>query len=96
MSWAMTGVTLDFGDELIDRIAERVAERLAEHKGEASETNGWLRGAGKIAEYIDCPRSRIYALNSAHRIPVHHDGGTLIARREDLDAWLREGGALRP
>lgn len=93
----MTAVTLDFGDELIDRIAQRVAERLAEHQGEnTNEADGWLRGAGKIAEYIDCPRSRVYALNSAHRIPVHHDGGALIARREDLDAWLRAGGALRP
>jgi hypothetical protein len=93
----MTAVTLDLGDELIDRIAERVVERLAERKDESeSDAVGWLRGAGKIAEYIDCPRSRVYALNSVHRIPIHHDGGALVARREDLDAWLRDGGALRP
>jgi len=93
----MTAVTLDLGDELIDRIAERVAERLVERQGEsANEADGWLRGAGRIAEYIDCPRSRVYALTSADRIPVHHDGGSLIARREELDAWLRAGGSLRP
>jgi streptogramin lyase len=31
--------------------------------------------------YIDAPRSRVYGLVSARRIPVHHDGSALIARR---------------
>jgi hypothetical protein len=37
---------------------------------------------------------RVYALASAGRIPVHHDGSALIARRSELDDWLRSGGAL--
>ncbi len=57
--------------------------------------DGWLRGAGKIAAYIGAPRSRVYGLVSARRIPVHHDGSALIARRSELDVWLLNGGGRR-
>jgi hypothetical protein len=88
------GVTLDIGDELVQRIAERAAELLARRRDEATR-DGWLRGADKIADYIDAPRSRVYGLVSAGRIPVHHDGSALIARRSELDAWLLNGGGRR-
>lgn len=89
------GATLDIGDELVAQIAERAAELVAGRWG--GEADGaWLRGAEKIAAYIDSPRSRVYALVSARRIPVHHDGAALVARRSDLDAWLMAGGAKRP
>lgn len=81
-------------DDLVEAIAERAAEILA-HQQPAAE-DGWLRGADRIAAYIDCPRSRVYALTSARRIPVHHDGSALIARRSELDRWVRDGGGLRP
>lgn len=84
-------LTFDIGDELVDRIARRTAELVA-----AAAEDGWLRGADKIAAYIDAPRSRVYGLVSARRIPVHHDGSALIARRSELDAWLLNGGGLRP
>jgi type II secretory pathway component PulK len=90
----MATMHLDIGDELVERIAARAAELIRER--ETSETSGgWLRGADKIAEYIDSPRSRVYALVSARRIPVHHDGSALIARRSELDSWLRAGGGRR-
>lgn len=91
----MAAITLDLGEEMIERIALRAAELLREGKS-AKDEDGWLRGADKIAAYIDSPRSRVYALVSARRIPVHHDGSALIARRSDLDAWLRAGGGRRP
>jgi len=56
----------------------------------------WLRGAHQIAAYIGAPRSRVYALASARRIPVEHDGSALIAHTSALDDWLRAGGAKRP
>jgi hypothetical protein len=88
------GVTLAIGDELVERIAERAAELVVNQRD--VKNGGWLRGAEKIADYIDSPRSRVYALVSARRIPVHHDGSALIARRSELDAWLLSGGAKRP
>lgn len=86
-------LSLHFPSELIDLIAERAAELLAGREG---SDDSWLRGADRIAAYIDCPRSRVYALVSARRIPVHHDGSALIARRSELDRWIREGGGRRP
>lgn len=91
----MSAISVNVGDELVERIAHRAAELLAEQSGEPVE-DGWLRGAEKIAAYIDSPRSRVYALASARRIPIHHDGSALIARRSDLDQWLRAGGGRRP
>lgn len=87
------GATLNIGDDLIEHIAERAAELVARRHDETE--GGWLRGADKIAAYIDAPRSRVYGLVSARRIPVHHDGSALIARRSELDAWLLNGGGRR-
>lgn len=91
----MSGLSVTVADELVERIAHRAAELLAEQLGAPAE-DGWLRGAERIADYIDAPRSRVYALVSARRIPVHHDGSALIARRSGLDRWLLRGGGLRP
>jgi len=91
----MSAISFDVGEELVERIARRAAELLAERPDEAAE-DGWLRGAERIAAYIDAPRSRVYALASARRIPVHRDGSALIARRSELDRWLLSGGGRRP
>jgi hypothetical protein len=91
----MTAVTLDIPPALAEQIAQRAAEIVSERQAEAGE-DGWLRSAERIAAYIDCPRSRVYALASARRIPVHHDGSALIARRSELDRWVRNGGGRRP
>jgi excisionase family DNA binding protein len=77
-------------DELADELAPRIAQRLEE------QPDGWLRGAQPIASYIGAPTSRVYALSSAGRIPVERDGSALLARKSDLDAWLRAGGGRRP
>lgn len=91
----MNGLSVSFGDEFFEQIAHRVAELLMEQAAETSD-DGWLRGAKKIAAYLDCPDSRVYALASARRIPVHRDGSALIARRSELDKWLFGGGGVRP
>jgi hypothetical protein len=84
----------ELDDETLDTLAERLAPRLAART--IPSDDGWLRGADKIAGYIDAPRSRVYALTSAKRIPCHRDGSNLIARKSELDAWLLSGGATRP
>ena len=91
---AQTVMHLDLGNELVEQIARRAAELVEQSTKEPED--GWLRGADRIAQYIDSPRSRVYALASARRIPVHRDGSALIARRSELDNWLRAGGGLRP
>ena len=62
----MNGLSVSFGDEFFEQIAHRVAELLMEQAAETSD-DGWLRGAKKIAAYLDCPDSRVYALASARR-----------------------------
>jgi hypothetical protein len=90
----VAALRLEIDAELIEQIAERAAELIGE-RSERQAQDGWLRGADRIAAYIDAPRSRVYALVSARRIPVHHDGSALIARRSELDRWLVQGGGIR-
>ncbi|HVX32559.1 MAG TPA: hypothetical protein VHA80_05400 [Solirubrobacterales bacterium] len=90
----MAALRVEIDEELIERIAERAAELIGKRSGRAAK-DGWLRGADRIGAYIDAPRSRVYALASARRIPVHHDGSALIARRSELDRWLLQGGGIR-
>jgi hypothetical protein len=90
----MAALRVEIDEELIEQIAERAAELIGE-RTQAKGPDGWLRGADRIAAYIDAPRSRVYALVSARRIPVHHDGSALIARRSELDRWLVQGGGIR-
>jgi hypothetical protein len=80
-------------DDDLAQLADRLAPFLPEGGGEG---DGWLRGAERIGAYIDCTPSRVYALSSAGRIPVEHDGSALVARKSDLDAWVRSGGGVRP
>lgn len=92
----MSALTFELPPEVLEQIAARAAELLAERNAPAED--GWLRGADRIAAYIDAPRSRVYALASLTppRIPVHRDGSSLIARKSELDSWLRDGGGIRP
>lgn len=89
-------IAIALPDELVEEIAERAAEILVERQAPAED--GWLRGAKKIAAYIDAEPSRVYALVACKppRIPVEHDGSALIARRSELDEWVRGGGGIRP
>lgn len=77
------------------QLAELLRPYLSPVQSDATVTK-WLRGAEQIAGYIGAPRSRVYALASARRIPVEHDGSALIAHTSALDEWLRAGGGKRP
>lgn len=88
------GLTVAIPAELVELVAQRAVELLAERQTPTED--GWLRGAERIGGYIDAPPSRVYALASAGRIPVHRDGSALVARSRELDAWVRDGGGKRP
>ncbi|MBN1608664.1 MAG: hypothetical protein JW940_18695 [Polyangiaceae bacterium] len=85
-------LALPVTDELVEAVARRVAELLER----PAQEDGWLRGADEIAGYIGAKVSRVYALSSAGRIPVEHDGSALVAKRSRLDAWMVAGGGIRP
>jgi excisionase family DNA binding protein len=79
-------------DELVEQAAVRAAELLAEH---VTEPDGFLDVNG-AAEFLVCPKSRIYALVSARRIPYHKDGSRLLFDRDELQEYVRNGGSKRP
>jgi excisionase family DNA binding protein len=78
--------------EVIEALAQRTAEIVTERMGQQPET--WI-GVDQAAEHLACPKSRIYALVSAQRIPHEKDGSRLLFRRSDLDEWLQQGGGTR-
>ena len=81
-------------DRDLAALAERLRPLLSVEASAAPDP--WLRGAAEIGRYIGAPRSRVYALVEAGRLPIERDGSSLCAKRSDLDEWVRAGGALRP
>lgn len=84
---------VSFDDEFVNELAERIAERLSLTSSNASD--GFLDVDGAAA-FLACPRSRIYALVSARRIPHHRDGSRLLFDRAELRDFVSRGGARRP
>ena len=87
-------LSLNVADEIVERIAERAADLVAERKVE-TVADGYLDLAG-AADFLACPRSRIYSLVSAKRIPHHRDGSRLLFDRQELREYVHNGGARRP
>jgi len=83
----MTALALEVTEELVERIAERAAELIAERQGVGEDDN--FLDVAAAAEFLACPRSRIYALVSARRIPHHHDGSRLLFDRRELRQYVQ-------
>lgn len=83
-------------DALLDELAADPAalERLRGLVG-ASATTPWL-SAAQAAEHLACPISRVRKLTMTGELPVTRDGRRTLYRRDDLDAYLRNGGAVSP
>jgi excisionase family DNA binding protein len=95
----MTGLAAallaELDDEALSTLADRLAPMLAPRISPREQPPSWLN-VQHAAEHLACPRSRIYALVSMRRMPHHKDGSRLLFRREELDEWVRAGGAIRP
>jgi excisionase family DNA binding protein len=88
----MTELAVALPDELLEQIAQRAAELVDDRE---PQPVGYLDVAG-AAEFLACPKSRIYALVNADRMPVHRDGSRLLFDRGELREYVRKGGAKRP
>jgi len=77
---ALVNELIDGDDSALARLADKLAPLLVDRLVAPATGEGWLRGADEIAAYIGSPRSRVYALASARRIPVQRDGSALIWR----------------
>ena len=87
------GLSFELPAALLDTLAERVADLLEERRPEAEQPYLDVDGA---AGFLACPKSRLYALASAGRIPVHRDWSRLLFRRAELRTWVEQGGGRRP
>ncbi len=88
----MTELVLGLPPNLVEEIARRAAELVAEQE---TADVGYLDVDG-AANFLACPKSRIYGLVSAKRIPHHKDGSRLLFDRAELRAYVAAGGARRP
>lgn len=80
--------------EFVEAVAMRVADLLAERQAPVAD-EGFLDVNGAAA-FLACPKSRVYALVSAGRLPHHRDGSRLLFDRSELRAYVLDGGARRP
>ena len=95
----MVNELIDGDDSALARLADKLAPLLVDRLVAPATGEGWLRGADEIAAYIGSPRSRVYALASARRIPVQRDGSALVARpigaRLVAAKWRRKAAVTR-
>jgi excisionase family DNA binding protein len=91
----LSALTLDVPPSVVEQIAQRAADLLAERQSGQTDTGGYLDVEG-AAEFLACPKSRIYSLVSAKRIPFHKDGSRTLFDRAELREYVRNGGARRP
>ena len=84
-----TTTSFELSDEEREAIAAKVWERLLL---EPPRQSPWMRTA-EAAEYLRCPMSRLRKLTMLNRIPSHRDGRRVLYHRDDLDAFIRAGGA---
>lgn len=84
-------VQIDLNDVQLQELADRVAALLPAAQG----VDGWLT-VTEAADHLRCPKSRVYSLTAAGRIPHVKDGSRNLYRRSQLDLWLHEGGGIRP
>jgi excisionase family DNA binding protein len=91
----VTELTVALPDELLEVVARRAADILAERQGNEVAGDGFLDVVG-ASEFLSCPKSRLYSLVSAGRIPHHRDGSRLLFDRAELRTYVHSGGARRP
>jgi excisionase family DNA binding protein len=90
----LPSLSLQIDEGSLAQLAERVVGLLGEKRALVPAEN-FLDVEG-AAEFLACPKSRIYALVSARRLPHHRDGSRLLFDRTELRDFVLAGGARRP
>jgi excisionase family DNA binding protein len=85
---------IDLPDGLLERLADLIAARIntRAHDGSGSP---WLTAA-QAAGYLGCSVSRIRTLTLTRELPHHRDGRRPLYHRDELDEYVRAGGASCP
>jgi excisionase family DNA binding protein len=78
--------------DLFDAVVAAATEAVLAVLPEPPAATPWLDVQG-AAEHLCCSKHRIYTLVSMRRIPHQHEGARLLFDRDELDEWIRAGGA---
>ena len=89
----MTDLRLSLPDDFVEAIASAVAAKL--NGGVADAVSPWLDAKG-AADYLACSVSRIRTRTMTGDLPAHHDGRRPLYHRDELDGYVRAGGARCP
>jgi excisionase family DNA binding protein len=87
----MTGtvaVTAVIPDTEINALETRITESLVERL-QGLITSPWMNIA-EAADYLACPKKRLYNLVGKGEIPHRKQNGRLLFSRSELDRWLDE------
>ncbi len=76
----------------LDLFARRLAPRLASELW-ARQASPW-RNAQQAAAHLACSLSRVRKLTGRGDLKVHREGGRVLYHVDDLDAFVRAGGAF--
>jgi excisionase family DNA binding protein len=90
----VTDLRLSLPDDFVDAIATAVAAKL--NGGVAGVPASPWMNAKDAADYLACSVSRIRTLTLTGDLPHHRDGGRPLYHRDELDAYVRAGGAKCP
>lgn len=55
----------------------------------------WLT-APEAASYLGCSLSRVRKLTMVREVPHYKDGSRVLYHRDELDSFVRSGGAVSP
>jgi excisionase family DNA binding protein len=82
--------------EVLEALAQRAAELVVGMVAAGpARAEPWI-SVEQAAAHLCCPKSRVYSLVSARRIPYQKDGSRVLFKASELDAWVAEGGGIRP
>lgn len=89
----MNGIELKLDQRTLEALADLVADRILDRLG--ANGSPWM-GADAAASYLGCSVSRVRKLTMTGELPVHRDGRRTLYRRDDLDGFIANGGAVSP
>ena len=84
---------IELPDSLLERLAELIAARV--NVKTVDRGSPWMT-TRQAADYLGCSTSRIRTLTLTGELPHHRDGRRALYHRDELDAFVRAGGASCP
>lgn len=74
---------------------DALVARLVAELNPGRTSSPWL-STRDAASYLRCPESRLRKLVMVRAIPFHKEGRRVLFSRDELDEFVRSGGAIAP